>query len=274
MKLSVVIPIFNRSELFRYGLASLAAQTFKDWELVLVDDRSTEDLSEVYRPFEIPVTHIRIDPRKHPHYKGYHTPAYAINVGVRHAQGDTICITQPEIVHNATALQRGYDNAQQDVMVFGKVVLTHPKFPSWLRDNSAKPYSVLWDEATRLGQLFGDHELYWYQAFVKKKHHEAINGVDESYMEGVYGEDDQYKERMRSHGILPELNRAIQGIHLDHSVEGDAYPKQDRQAGFWAKGAEHNRARFAAWLEGTRTAIIDQPDWGSDAYIESIRRTG
>lgn len=274
MKLSVIIPIFNRSELFTYGLASLATQEFKDWELILVDDRSTEDLSEVYGLFpDLKIKHIKIDPRGHPHYKGYHTPAYAINVGVRHAEGEVICITQPEIIHSPDSLHIGYQYALQDVNVFAKVVLTHPKFPFWLRENRHKDFEALWRKATGLGQLFKDNELYWYIAFLKKKYHEDINGVDERYMEGVYGEDDDWKERLRSHGVLPELNKNIRGIHIDHTYEGDLYPKQDRTAGFWAKGARINRERFAEFLAGPRDAIIDQPKWGSNDYVVDIRTT-
>jgi glycosyltransferase involved in cell wall biosynthesis len=274
MKLSVIIPIYNRSELFTYGLASLAAQDFKEWELVLVDDRSTEDLSKVYELFPgLQVKHIKIDPREHPHYKGYHTPAYAINVGVRHAEGEVICITQPEMIHSPKSLQQGWGNAMQDVNVFAKVVLSHPKFPMWLRENHQKPFNTLWQEAVKKGQVFQDNELYWYIAFVKKKYHEDINGVNELYMEGVYGEDDEWKERLRSHGVLPELNRNIRGIHIDHSFEGDLYTKQDRTAGFWAKGARVNRERFTKFLDGKREAVIDQLNWGHNEFITDIRTT-
>lgn len=38
---SVVIPTHNRPELLREALASVAAQTFTDWEVVVVDDGST-----------------------------------------------------------------------------------------------------------------------------------------------------------------------------------------------------------------------------------------
>ena len=42
---SVVIPAFNRSELLREALRSVLAQSYVDWECVVVDDGSSEDLS-------------------------------------------------------------------------------------------------------------------------------------------------------------------------------------------------------------------------------------
>ena len=42
---SIVIPCFNRAEYLRLALSSVCAQTFTDWECIVVDDGSTEDLS-------------------------------------------------------------------------------------------------------------------------------------------------------------------------------------------------------------------------------------
>lgn len=39
---SVVIPVYNRAELLKRALASLKQQTFQDFEVVVVDDHSTE----------------------------------------------------------------------------------------------------------------------------------------------------------------------------------------------------------------------------------------
>ncbi|MBI4716879.1 MAG: glycosyltransferase family 2 protein [Planctomycetes bacterium] len=44
---SVVIPTYNRAELLPRALDSVAAQTFGDWEIVLVDDGSTDETPAV-----------------------------------------------------------------------------------------------------------------------------------------------------------------------------------------------------------------------------------
>src|SRR5579862_3924338 len=46
-RFAVVIPAFNPSGRLQNALASVLAQTFGDWECVVVDDGSTEDLSWV-----------------------------------------------------------------------------------------------------------------------------------------------------------------------------------------------------------------------------------
>lgn len=276
MKLSVIIPIFNRVQLFRLGLESLVRNTFpkNDWELIVIDDRSTEDVSKAWEGLGLNVTHIRIDPQTHHSYRGYHTPALAINIGIKHAKGDVLCITQPEILHDRENLQRGYSQALQDVQVFGKVMLTTGAFTKRILNLKEQAYETLWENGSRLGgNIFPDNELYWYVYFVKKAHAVSVQGVDEEYLKGVYGEDDNFKERLRLYGILPELNRGIRGIHINHDFEKDLYQKQDRTANFWAKGAEVNRKRFYDWLNSERTkadAVANGDDWGSDKYVEWI----
>jgi len=49
---SVIIPVYNRSEFLKRAVESVLAQSFKDYELVVVDDGSIEDLSDARRLIE------------------------------------------------------------------------------------------------------------------------------------------------------------------------------------------------------------------------------
>lgn len=51
-RISVVIPVYNRSQELHRALASLAHQTMRDFEVVVCDDGSTEDIRAVLEPFE------------------------------------------------------------------------------------------------------------------------------------------------------------------------------------------------------------------------------
>lgn len=44
-KLSVIMPVFNSEETLRIAIESVISQTFSDWELILVDDGSTDESS-------------------------------------------------------------------------------------------------------------------------------------------------------------------------------------------------------------------------------------
>lgn len=45
--ISVVLPTYNRSKLLRRAIESVQRQSFRDWELVVVDDASTDDTPQV-----------------------------------------------------------------------------------------------------------------------------------------------------------------------------------------------------------------------------------
>lgn len=75
---SVVIPTFNRVDLVGQAIDSVLAQTLDDFEIIVVDDGSTDGTEEKIRQYESRVRLIRT-----PH-RGI---AHARNVGTRHARG-------------------------------------------------------------------------------------------------------------------------------------------------------------------------------------------
>ena len=50
-KLSVIIPLYNKAPYIRKALESVFAQTFKDWELIVVDDGSTDGSATICEKF-------------------------------------------------------------------------------------------------------------------------------------------------------------------------------------------------------------------------------
>lgn len=49
---SIIIPVFNRIEPLERALRSLQMQTFKDFEVIVVDDHSTDDIFSVTKKYE------------------------------------------------------------------------------------------------------------------------------------------------------------------------------------------------------------------------------
>jgi len=49
-KVSIVTPVYNRADVVRQTIDSITAQSYRNWELLLVDDGSTDDLESVVAP--------------------------------------------------------------------------------------------------------------------------------------------------------------------------------------------------------------------------------
>ena len=82
---SVIIAIYNRAELVKETFHSLIAQTYKNWEAMVVDDGSTDHTLSVLQEYSLKDSRIqwfRRPPEKH---KG---PASCRNYGIIHSKGE------------------------------------------------------------------------------------------------------------------------------------------------------------------------------------------
>jgi glycosyltransferase involved in cell wall biosynthesis len=78
-KVSVVVPTYNSGRFLGRALQSVLDQTFQDWELIVVDDGSTDDTQEVMAAFQGPCI-------RYAYQENRGAPA-ALNAGIRLARG-------------------------------------------------------------------------------------------------------------------------------------------------------------------------------------------
>jgi len=50
-KVSIIIPTYNRADLVSRAIQSVINQTYKDWELLIVDDGSTDNTKQIVEEF-------------------------------------------------------------------------------------------------------------------------------------------------------------------------------------------------------------------------------
>jgi glycosyltransferase involved in cell wall biosynthesis len=98
---SVVIPTYNRAQSIREALDSVLGQTFGDFEVIVVDDGSTDDTAGVVRR----VT----DPRIRYYYKANGERAAARNYGVAQARGMYVNFLDSDDVFYPNHLQAAFD---------------------------------------------------------------------------------------------------------------------------------------------------------------------
>jgi cellulose synthase/poly-beta-1,6-N-acetylglucosamine synthase-like glycosyltransferase len=58
-RVSVIVPTYNRAYVIREALDSLLAQTYQDFEAIVVDDGSTDDTAEVVSRYGPPIRYLR-----------------------------------------------------------------------------------------------------------------------------------------------------------------------------------------------------------------------
>lgn len=84
MMISAIVPVYNTERLVGRCIDSVIAQTYPDWELILVDDGSTDESLEILKKYESDDARIKVI---HQENAG---PGPARNKGVENASGDYI----------------------------------------------------------------------------------------------------------------------------------------------------------------------------------------
>ena len=99
---SVIIPVYNSAKFISQTLESLLYQTMKDFEVVVVDDCSTDNSVEVVESFAEKFGG-RLHVIKLPKNTG--TPGLPRNIGIQFARGKYICFLDSDDFFTKTALE-------------------------------------------------------------------------------------------------------------------------------------------------------------------------
>ena len=117
MKLSVVIPTFNRAKLLQRALESVFSQTVLPYEVIVVDDGSTDNTKEIVKNF--PATYL---------YQKNKGVSSARNLGIKNSSGDVIAFLDSDDEWLPTKIQTQlpcHDN---------KTLFSHTE-EIWIKDN-------------------------------------------------------------------------------------------------------------------------------------------
>jgi len=110
---SVILPTYNRKDLVAKSIQSVLDQTYRDFELIIIDDASTDGTEEVIKEFSDP----RILFRKHTENKG---GAVARNTGINAAKGAFIAFQDSDDVWLPDKLEKQmavFDNSPASIGV-------------------------------------------------------------------------------------------------------------------------------------------------------------
>lgn len=117
--ISVIIPIYNSEQYLKTCLSSVRNQSFKDFEVLMIDDGSTDHSAEICKEFAL------ADDRFHYHYKENGGSGSARNCGLTKAVGDYVAfLDSDDFIENdyleklsAPLTERQYDLIQSGMIL-------------------------------------------------------------------------------------------------------------------------------------------------------------
>jgi glycosyltransferase involved in cell wall biosynthesis len=109
-KLSLILMCWNTAHLLERTLFTLEQQTLDDWELIVIDDKSDDDVpAALDRHSRLPIRYYRLE-----HAMGMRGNTVSLNYGIRKARGFAVMWSTPEVMLPPTALQAAYDTTLHD----------------------------------------------------------------------------------------------------------------------------------------------------------------
>ncbi|HOC88255.1 MAG TPA: glycosyltransferase family 2 protein [bacterium] len=154
---SVILPVFNRRHLIERALASVVRQSFTGYELLIVDDGSSDKVGELLLPM--------VD--EHPGWRYLRHRnrglSAARNIGIQAALGEwvTFLDADDEYLPDHLSLRIGHLRSHPDLdLIHGGVELCGPEESYWVEDAFRPGQLIHLSRCTIGATLFGRRSLF------------------------------------------------------------------------------------------------------------------
>lgn len=201
MLISIIVPVFNAQNYIEKCIKSIICQTYIDWELLLVDDGSTDSSYEICKKY--------INKKINVFHKNNGGVSSARNYGLKKSKGDYIVFIDADDYVDKNYLKNLYDNIRDNDLVvsgykevysngkvnkrnFGKKDMTMEyiknKFDElYLSNFLNSPFNKLYKKSLinctfNENQILGEDLLFNLQYIKNCKHIISINNTDYNYV--------------------------------------------------------------------------------------------
>ena len=103
-KISIIIPIYNSEKYLEECLKSLIYQTFKNFEIICINDGSTDNSFKILKKFE------KLDERFHIFSQVNKGPGIARNIGIKKSKGEYLLFLDSDDIFKNTMIEDMYAN--------------------------------------------------------------------------------------------------------------------------------------------------------------------
>jgi glycosyltransferase involved in cell wall biosynthesis len=185
-KISIIIPVYNVAKYIGICLDSLVKQTYKNIEIIVVDDGSTDDSLKIIKDYE----------KKYPKLikalsEKNSGPSSARNLGLKHATGEYISFVDSDDYIDKNCYE--ILSKKLDIFDYDMVVYNHYfEFENCTKDGSSKISKDLYDKDKIRKMLVNFYPVVWNKLFKK----ELFVNNNINFKEGVWYEDVEFLYRI------------------------------------------------------------------------------
>ena len=163
MKFSIIVPAYNAEDFLCGCVMSVLNQTFADWELIIIDDGSTDESGILADQFALEDKRIRVF---HQENRGQF---YARRCGIENATGDYLIFldSDDEITHNCLEIiANTVQNSNIDIVFYvGRIVCGGLETDQYVGNLGAEKKNISADEIKRTLISSNDFNSLWLKAF-------------------------------------------------------------------------------------------------------------
>ena len=188
MKFSIILPCYNVEKYIRACIDSILQQTYKDFEVILVDDGARDSTPQICDEYAEKDTRVRTI------HKPNGGQADARNIGLEAAQGDYICyVDSDDFLANDNVLQLLADKTD------GNPDIVHYKFQEWFEsDGHIAPCRFDYRIPTKgrsVADIYCDlidKDAYYNSAWSKIIRRGLLMENEIRFEKGIVGEDNEW----------------------------------------------------------------------------------
>lgn len=186
--ISVIMPAYQTREHIGDSIESVLMQTFSNWELIIVDDGSTDDLADIVRTYANKDSRIRLICQDN---QGV---SVARNNGIKKAKGQYIAFLDSDDFYEKSFLERLVEKMEKEQLDF-----TYCSFRHRYSENSKKiSYAPIENNNLLLTWVKQKKSIWIVSLLIRKK---ILNDFNIQFTKGcICGEDLEFMGKVFCHG--------------------------------------------------------------------------
>ncbi len=198
---SIIVPVKNSSSTLGTCLQSIKKSDYKDYEIIVVDDHSTDQSCDIAREFGCNLIHL-IDG---------HGANHARNLGAKNAKGEVLVFIDSDIVVNRNSIRIIVDALRDDLdAVVGVYTAKHRN------ENLLSQYKNLWIRFSYLKSSPAIDWLFGAVSGIKKNIFLEIGGFNVNLLAKHGNDDIELGKRFSRAKANIALNVDLEVEHLKH----------------------------------------------------------